>query len=137
MVRREGRKVGLFRFFFSARFFSSSRSAFRFLLPAGLASVGPWLPHTDSPRHFTVRSDYIVSHHPIQLPSSFGTMISTAGYHRSDNAEVYRKNASFVYSSANTAAVLRLLDAQRGDKILDLGCGTLRFRLSLKYGDAR
>ena len=58
--------------------------------------------------------------------------MASTGYHRSDNAEVYSKNASFVYSSANTAAVLRLLDAQRGDKILDLGCGTLRFRLSFE-----
>lgn len=37
---------------------------------------------------------------------------------------VYKKNASFVYSAAYTAAVLGLLDAKKGERIADLGCGT-------------
>ncbi|GAC93060.1 methyltransferase [Pseudozyma hubeiensis SY62] len=45
-------------------------------------------------------------------------------YHQSDNADVYRKNASFVFSSEYTAPVLRLLDPQPGERIVDLGCGT-------------
>ena len=49
--------------------------------------------------------------------------MSTQSYHRSDNAEVYRANAAFVYSSAYTAGVRDLLDAQPGDKVVDLGCG--------------
>ena len=35
-----------------------------------------------------------------------------------------RRNASFVYSAAFAAPVLGLLDAQPGQTILDLGCGT-------------
>lgn len=46
-------------------------------------------------------------------------------YHRSDNAEVYRTNASFVYSNAFTAAVVKLLDPRPGDHVIDLGCGML------------
>ncbi|GAC72139.1 hypothetical protein PANT_6c00084 [Moesziomyces antarcticus T-34] len=45
-------------------------------------------------------------------------------YHRSDNAEVYRTNASFVYSNAFTAAVVKLLDPRPGDHVIDLGCGS-------------
>lgn len=44
-------------------------------------------------------------------------------YHQSEDADVYRRNASFVYSDGYTAPVLRLLDPQPGDRILDLGCG--------------
>ncbi|SPO27098.1 related to ERG6 - Delta(24)-sterol C-methyltransferase [Ustilago trichophora] len=51
-------------------------------------------------------------------------MSSQSGYHRSDNAEVYRSNASFVYSSAYTAAVLQLLGPKVGDRVVDLGCGS-------------
>ena len=36
----------------------------------------------------------------------------------------YATNASFVYSDANTAPVLTLLDAKPGEKILDVGCGS-------------
>ncbi|KDN52610.1 S-adenosyl-L-methionine-dependent methyltransferase [Tilletiaria anomala UBC 951] len=45
-------------------------------------------------------------------------------YHRSDDAELYRENASFVYSDDNTAPVLQLLGAEPGDAILDVGCGS-------------
>lgn len=36
----------------------------------------------------------------------------------------YSKNASFVYSDANTAPILSLLNAQPGQRILDIGCGS-------------
>ena len=49
--------------------------------------------------------------------------MSLQNYHRSDDAQAYRRNASFVYSTAYTAAVLELLDAQPGETILDLGGG--------------
>ncbi|PWY97458.1 S-adenosyl-L-methionine-dependent methyltransferase [Testicularia cyperi] len=52
-------------------------------------------------------------------------------YHRSENADVYRKNASFVFSNAYTAPVLGLLDPQPGDKILDLGCGSGELTMQL------
>ncbi|PWN47761.1 S-adenosyl-L-methionine-dependent methyltransferase [Violaceomyces palustris] len=45
-------------------------------------------------------------------------------YHASDDAEVYRRNASFVFSSEYVSPVLSLLDPRPGDRILDLGCGT-------------
>ncbi|EST04748.1 Methyltransferase domain protein [Kalmanozyma brasiliensis GHG001] len=50
--------------------------------------------------------------------------MSSQAYHRSDDADVYRKNASFVYSDEYSAPVLKLLDPEPGDKILDLGCGS-------------
>jgi SAM-dependent methyltransferase len=40
------------------------------------------------------------------------------------SATVYREVASYVYSSGATAPILQLLDAQTGDRILDLGCGS-------------
>ncbi|OCF31841.1 hypothetical protein I317_03344 [Kwoniella heveanensis CBS 569] len=40
------------------------------------------------------------------------------------NPSNYSTNASFVYSSAYTAPVLDILEAQAGEKIIDLGCGT-------------
>jgi ubiquinone/menaquinone biosynthesis C-methylase UbiE len=36
----------------------------------------------------------------------------------------YAQNASFVYSDANTAPILSLLDAKPGERILDVGCGS-------------
>ncbi|CAO1613097.1 unnamed protein product [Parajaminaea phylloscopi] len=45
-------------------------------------------------------------------------------YHHSENATKYRQNANFVYSDDNTRAVFSLLQAQPGDAILDLGCGS-------------
>ena len=38
--------------------------------------------------------------------------------------ENYNKNASFVYSDKFTSPVLDLLNAQPGEVIADLGCGT-------------
>ncbi|KAJ7069977.1 S-adenosyl-L-methionine-dependent methyltransferase [Mycena amicta] len=40
------------------------------------------------------------------------------------SAKLYNKSAAFVYSSAFTAPVLELLQAQPGGKIIDLGCGS-------------
>jgi ubiquinone/menaquinone biosynthesis C-methylase UbiE len=40
------------------------------------------------------------------------------------SAPLYNKTASFVYSSANTAPVLDLLNACPGERILDVGCGS-------------
>ena len=40
------------------------------------------------------------------------------------NADLYLKHASFVYSNPNASPSLSLLNAQPGEKILDLGCGT-------------
>lgn len=36
----------------------------------------------------------------------------------------YNRNASFVYSDAYTSAVVQLLGAQKGERILDVGCGS-------------
>lgn len=46
------------------------------------------------------------------------------GWSATDQPSVYSTNASFVYSSAATAPVLKLLSPQKGERILDLGCGT-------------
>nr|GAT50614.1 predicted protein [Mycena chlorophos] len=40
------------------------------------------------------------------------------------SAKLYNKSASFVYSAAYTAPVLGMLQAQPGEKIIDLGCGS-------------
>lgn len=40
------------------------------------------------------------------------------------NPSNYSTHASFVYSAQYTNAVLSLLDAKPGEKIVDLGCGT-------------
>ena len=48
------------------------------------------------------------------------------------SASQYNKNASFVYSAAFTAPVLELLDAQPGERILDIGCGSGEITLLLQ-----
>lgn len=40
------------------------------------------------------------------------------------SASLYNSTASFVYSSTNTEAILKILDAQPGERILDVGCGS-------------
>jgi ubiquinone/menaquinone biosynthesis C-methylase UbiE len=40
------------------------------------------------------------------------------------NADLYLKHASFVYSDPYAGPILSLLNAQPGENILDLGCGT-------------
>jgi ubiquinone/menaquinone biosynthesis C-methylase UbiE len=40
------------------------------------------------------------------------------------SASLYNKNVSFVYSNSYIAAVLELLDAKRGERIFDFGCGS-------------
>ena len=39
------------------------------------------------------------------------------------SANAYQSAAHFVYSTENTAPVLKLLDAKPGERIVDLGCG--------------
>ena len=54
-------------------------------------------------------------------------MASTSSYaanQTNHQATQYNSEASFVYSDKNTAAVLQLLDAKPGERIIDLGCGT-------------
>jgi ubiquinone/menaquinone biosynthesis C-methylase UbiE len=48
------------------------------------------------------------------------------------NPAVYNTNASFVYSAKFTNAVLGLLDAKPGERIIDLGCGTGELTRQLK-----
>jgi ubiquinone/menaquinone biosynthesis C-methylase UbiE len=53
-------------------------------------------------------------------------------------ADEYSKNANFVYSDQNTAPIFQLLNAQPGERIMDLGCGTgeLTVRLKELVGEA-
>lgn len=44
----------------------------------------------------------------------------------------YSAHASFVYSAKYTNAVLTLLDAKPGEKIIDLGCGTGELTRTIK-----
>ncbi|KAG8985159.1 hypothetical protein FRB90_004901 [Tulasnella sp. 427] len=48
------------------------------------------------------------------------------------SAKLYNKNASFVYSPAFTSAVLSLLNAKAGERILDLGCGSGEITVDLQ-----
>jgi ubiquinone/menaquinone biosynthesis C-methylase UbiE len=48
------------------------------------------------------------------------------------SASYYNKTASFVYSNAFTAPVLELLNAQPGERILDIGCGSGEVTLLLQ-----
>ena len=48
------------------------------------------------------------------------------------SASQYNKTASFVYSTAFIAPVLELLNAQPGERILDVGCGSGEVTLLLQ-----
>ncbi|KAG9036757.1 hypothetical protein FRB95_008088 [Tulasnella sp. JGI-2019a] len=48
------------------------------------------------------------------------------------SSTLYNTNASFVYSKPYTSAVLSLLDAKPGEKIIDFGCGTGEITKELK-----
>ncbi|KAF6757568.1 cyclopropane-fatty-acyl-phospholipid synthase [Ephemerocybe angulata] len=48
------------------------------------------------------------------------------------SASLYNKTASFVYSSPFVAPVLDLLNAQPGEKILDVGCGSAEVSLDIQ-----
>ena len=48
------------------------------------------------------------------------------------SASLYNKTASFVYSAPFVAPVLKLLDAQPGERILDLGCGSGEVSLEIE-----
>lgn len=130
MEREEGAKEDGVTHNFLLQFSSSSRlnSAFRTRMESRPArtlarscSLAWPLTRTPSPTHQKL-SSFLAR--PPAKSFAFTGMSASQGYHRSDNAEAYRSNASFVYSSAYTAAVLQLLDPQPGDKVLDLGCGT-------------
>ena len=48
------------------------------------------------------------------------------------SASQYNTTASFVYSAAFTAPILDLLNAQPGERILDIGCGSGEVTLVLQ-----
>lgn len=49
------------------------------------------------------------------------------------SATLYNKNAAFVYSKQFTSAIVSLLDAKHGEKILDFGCGTGEIAKELEH----
>ena len=73
------------------------------------------------------------------LPQSLMYQANFEKNHESDardnsgwSASQYNKTASFVYSAAFTAPVLELLNAQPGERILDVGCGSGEVTLLLQ-----
>lgn len=68
-------------------------------------------------------------------------MSSTTNKHEASlsnhKASVYRENANFVYSDKFTDPLMGLLDAQPGQRIVDLGCGSgeLTGKLAKAVGD--
>lgn len=48
------------------------------------------------------------------------------------SANLYNKNAPFVYSTPFTAPVLQLLAPKAGEKIIDFGCGSGEVTLELE-----
>ena len=52
--------------------------------------------------------------------AALGEAVDASGW----SASLYNRNAAFVYSASYTSAVLRLLDAKPGERIIDFGCGS-------------
>lgn len=48
------------------------------------------------------------------------------------SASLYNKHSKFVYSAQFTAPVLGLLQAQPGERIIDLGCGTGELTIEIR-----
>lgn len=49
---------------------------------------------------------------------------NTDGWTRPDQSTIYKTNASYIWSPANVADVLALLDSSQSDRVLDIGCGS-------------
>ena len=64
--------------------------------------------------------------------SSCTSIMSYAANLTNHNPSDYSQNASFVYSAKYTNAVLGLLDAKPGERIIDLGCGTAELTRQIK-----
>jgi len=73
---------------------------------------------------FPVSVDIHTLSHPI--------MSAYAANLTNHNPSDYSQNASFVYSAKYTNAVLGLLDAKPGERIIDLGCGTAELTRQIK-----
>jgi tRNA A58 N-methylase Trm61 len=63
---------------------------------------------------------------------SYPIMSAYAANLTNHNPSDYSQNASFVYSAKYTNAVLGLLDAKPGERIIDLGCGTAELSRQIK-----
>ena len=92
---------------------------------SGLSSISVLIVSSILPLHIVIATSLVYLRDMIENQSDSQDKWDPA---------LYNKNGCFTYSDAYTTPVLGFLNAQKGEKILDVGCGT--GELSLKLQEA-